>query len=60
MSRLDIEKLIYKKPNLNLGLDSLYRVHNGEIIVEPEPDPQTTEDPDNKNSTGTGGEFTNP
>ena len=53
MSKIEIEKVLYKKPELNLGLNSLYRVHNDEIIIET--DPSATIKPDG-GSNGTGGD----
>lgn len=71
MSKVDIETLVYKKPNLNLGLDMLGRVRYGADPVgneddEPEeplplnpgsPDPVITEEPkDGSGNTGIGGQ----
>ena len=67
MSKIEIEKLLYRKPELNLGLNSLYKVHYGVgpagdegnetgITIEP----SATETP-NSLSNGTGAEgFVNP
>lgn len=57
--KVDIEKLLYKKPELNIGLSSLYRVHNSEGMsgddggdMPLDPDDPVTPITD---STGTGG-----